>query len=1395
MCRSLRRRRLAELGAHRRMCPPSQYPTGSRVGWSPDRLPRDFAAAAGFLLMKGCPGVMRILPAVLAGSLLCATAAAQTSGSVSLPASPVVFPVAIWGGSSSTTATVSNPGPGALIITAISLSNPEFSLQQLSCGTLPVTIPAGGSCSLTITFQPAYAGWRFATVSLTDSAAGSPHQFTVQSATAGAAPTGSGLSAVANFGAAQPIGVTTDPINVFVSNINGTPVTITGFSTNSTEYAAQPGNCLGTLPISGSCTARMTFTPAAVGSRRGLLIVASNVAGSPQYFDVFGSGGDFPRAQFYFNGAAISLLDLGNQLIGTAATYTATLASTGSQPLAITAITFSSDTSELTQTNNCPASLPPATSCAFQVRFAPTGYGVKNATLTVTENADSAPRQLPIRAMAVSPGALSLSASGLSFGAVPVHTPSAPQSVTVTNSGGGPLTIAGITAEGPFAQQNNCPATMGPGATCTIQVTFTPPDNVLYQFGSITIADDAPGSPHGIGMDGTGSGPPESGVVSRIAGNQDASGPPDEPALNPRGALIAWRTSRLNTDCTYVALDVQFHRFKDPVDCPTPWASTPFTFSGLALQTSSGLDSGVITQPSSNGYQVGAVYIGINGSHVPGFRIAPAARTPNGDTDFVQLGGTRFSSDGAYVVFHGAYATASGTSPLTVMMAQPCSGLPSSPCTTNATVVDFGQSPAASDQAHYIAFVGGSGSLAPGQVLLRDTCNGAASCTPRTLQVALTPAGGQPDAPSAAPAISADGRYVAFESAATNLVPGDTNSASDIFLRDTCLGAPQGCTPTTTRISVSTIGGDAAGPSRAPQISFDGRYVTFISGASNLVPTGTNALDNVFLRDTCLDAPGCTPRTLLVSVRNDGALANAASTEFSASADAQYVAFTSQASNLYDDQQNTGGIFLALPRPAALSLTPSIIAATTDPNIAFTSLLVTDNSSRPLTITNLSATPPFTVTSDCPTTMYPGGSCYLNLHLPLYSLGHFDGRLTITHDGDGAVQNVPIHLDSHGPVVTVTPASLSFPATSVGGSRTLQVQARNDGDSRLSIWRVRTTGDFTASGCIGWWNPGTSCIVTVTFAPTTTGARSGVLGIDYSAVGGGSEVPLTGTGATAQLAANPALLAFPANNVGANSTPQVLTLSNTGSLAVAIASVGMSGDFAQTSNCGASLAPGASCSISVTFTPAAGGPRSGQLTIANDSPAGALVVALTGTGSEFVLSPGSGPTSATIARGQSAQFGFTVQSVGGFNGVVSSICSGAPPGGGCTVTPTTVTVDPIFAIGPSVAVTVTTAASAAQPGPVASALGGSGIIFGAVLGLGLLLVLRRHARRLWSLSTPLALTLLFVLVACGGGNSSGGSSPPPPSGSSGTPPGSYTVVVTATSGAMTRTLNLTVNVQ
>ena len=168
----------------------------------------------------------------------------------------------------------------------------------------------------------------------------------------------------------------------------------------------------------------------------------------------------------------------------------------------------------------------------------------------------------------------------------------------------------------------------------------------------------------------------------------------------------------------------------------------------------------------------------------------------------------------------------------------------------------------------------------------------------RTLRVSVASDGTQGNGPSAEAALSGNGRFVAFGSDANNLTSGDTNGAVDVFVHDTKSGQ-------TTRVSVSSAGAQANAASYAPGISGSGRYVVFLSQATDLVAGDTNGAEDVFVHDT---KTGATTR---VSVGAGGAQADGPSFDASISEDGRWIAFASEATNLVaGDSNGSADVFL-----------------------------------------------------------------------------------------------------------------------------------------------------------------------------------------------------------------------------------------------------------------------------------------------------------------------------------------------------------------------------------------------------------------------------------------------------------------------------------------------------
>jgi Tol biopolymer transport system component len=212
--------------------------------------------------------------------------------------------------------------------------------------------------------------------------------------------------------------------------------------------------------------------------------------------------------------------------------------------------------------------------------------------------------------------------------------------------------------------------------------------------------------------------------------------------------------------------------------------------------------------------------------------------------------------------------------------------------------------PATSADGRYVAFTSYATNLVAGD------SNGAGDVfvhdrqTGQTERVSVSTAGVQGNGANFAPAISADGRYVAFSSDASNLVPGDTNGATDTFVRDLQAG-------TTERANVASGGGQTTGGVGSPTISANGRFVAFTSIATNLVPGDTNDAQDVFVHDRLIG------QTMLASLSSAGVRANGASGGNSLSADGRYVAFDGYASNLVSGDRNSASDVFVRDRQAS----------------------------------------------------------------------------------------------------------------------------------------------------------------------------------------------------------------------------------------------------------------------------------------------------------------------------------------------------------------------------------------------------------------------------------------------------------------------------------------------
>jgi hypothetical protein len=221
--------------------------------------------------------------------------------------------------------------------------------------------------------------------------------------------------------------------------------------------------------------------------------------------------------------------------------------------------------------------------------------------------------------------------------------------------------------------------------------------------------------------------------------------------------------------------------------------------------------------------------------------------------------------------------------------------------------------------------------------------------------------------------------------------------------------------------------------------------------------------------------------------------------------------------------------------------------------------------------------------------------------------------------------------------------------------------------------------------------------------------------------------------------------------------------------------------------CGSSVAVSAACTMQIAFAPTTGGPRAGLLTVTDNAANSPQTLTLTGSGVDFTLNPNGG-TSLTITNGQNAVFPLLLGSASNVSGTVNFTCTGFPANSTCNVTPSSV------ALGNTTTVSVTVLTGVSPSSLLLPPMNRPNMFwFATLLPVGFF-ALRRTRRT--GLAAFVLLSCLIAATGCGGGRAiplegGSGSNPAIPV----TPAGTYTVVASASSGGLTRSVNLTLTVQ
>ena len=382
---------------------------------------------------------------------------------VATSAAALTFPDQPAGTSSSPqTLTLSNTGTAALTATGITLTG-NFSETDNCQGS---SIPAGASCNIQVTFSPAAAGAAVGQMAIAANVYGG--LVTVDLSGTGI-PEGviTVSPASVNFGYV-PTGTASVPMAVTVSNAGSTAVRI--YSVDISAPFNIVSNSCGAVSLAAqsSCQIQVAFAPAQIGAATGTLSLSDGYG--LQTVALQGTGGSAPTD--ILSPSSLAFPDTAQGQLSASQTVQIT----NSGDAALTSIAASVSAGFQIATNNCTAQLAGHASCAIAVQFAPAQVGLQSGTLTVQD--------------ALRTQTVSLSGTGLAaplFGVSPISltfaqqpgVASAPQTVTVTNTGGAAMANVGFQISGGGAgsfqvSATTCGATLNAGSSCTAQVTFTP---------------------------------------------------------------------------------------------------------------------------------------------------------------------------------------------------------------------------------------------------------------------------------------------------------------------------------------------------------------------------------------------------------------------------------------------------------------------------------------------------------------------------------------------------------------------------------------------------------------------------------------------------------------------------------------------------------------------------------------------------------------------------------------------------------------------------------------------------------------------------------------------------------------------------------------------------------
>jgi hypothetical protein len=1035
------------------------------------------------------------------------------------------------------------------------------------------------------------------------------------------------------------VGTTSAAIPVSVTNVGTVPLTVSGISLTGTNPGDffQTNNCPATMAAGATCTVNLTFTPATTGNRSASLSIADNAATTPQTLAITGVGQTTAAPLVTLSPASLTF---GFQSVGTtSAAQSVTLTNNGSASLSITSIASTgTNPGDFIPTSTCPtgsSTLAVGGSCTINVKFSPTVSGTRSANITVTDNAAGSPQSISVAGSSLMPTVYFQ--DGFEAGNFNLWTLGSSDSTgtrtvqsSVVNSGvdAAAFTIASS------GQYDYIYTSLPAGAQSQTFTRFYFRLNSAANSTSVAIARNANGG--------------NTWEVDYDGGHQ---------ALD----FYFWNSSGTVYSIISPAQAIQANTWYS-VELQDYQSTT-----GQAQAWINGVSEGVVNADLSNSTPlarlmlfnsaVGTMYFDdvvvgnvYNGPIQP---TASVVTTPSGFNFGNELLGVTSSSQTLTL-------QNKGTAQLNIQSFTLTGANPSDFTlnTSNCSITEELTLPVGGSCTVTVSFTPAAVGARSANIVITDSD----PKSPQTISLAGNGVNPGPAVTISPSTLTYGTQNVGTSSASQAIIVTSNGTVAMTVSGVTITGTNSGDFTQTNNCPSSLAAGSSCtinvtfAPTASGTRSASVSIADSVTGSPQTVAlSGTGFVNTIYFSDgfesggfgqwTLPSSDSTGTRTVQTSVVNSGTYA-AAFTIASGQYDYIYTSLPA------GPQTQTFTRFYFRITSATTSTTMAIARNASGGNTwevdydgghqavdfyfwnssgTVYSILSPNSAIQANTwyCVELQDTQTTTGTGQAWLNGTSVGSVNADLSNanPLARLMLYDTAVGSLYFDDVVVSNVYNGPVKPAPAVGLSPTSLGFGNEPVGVASSAQtITLTNKGNASLTISGFSVTGtnsaDFTAntSACPATLAAAASCNISVTFNPSGVGSRTATLSIADNAPNTPQTVALSGSGINPgpAITINPSSLTFATQMTGTTSTAQQITVTSSGTVAMSVSGVSVtgtnSGDFAQTNNCPASLATGASCTINVTFTPSVSGARSASVSIADSVAGSPQTVALSGNG-------------------------------------------------------------------------------------------------------------------------------------------------------------------------------------